>query len=106
RPVDSPLCWGASTLAFSADGRRLASGGSDHAIHLWETASGKECTRLHGHSMADITPSVTSLAFNEDGRRLASGSADSTILVWDMTGRAREGQLRPAKLTEEELKIL
>jgi WD40 repeat protein len=96
-------CGAITTLAFSPDGRMLASSGSDLAIHLWETASGKERARLQGLAATALNTYVESLTFSADGRRLASGSADSTILLWDVTGRFRDGELRPAKLSEKEL---
>jgi hypothetical protein len=81
----------------------LASNGSDHSIHLWETVSGKERARLQELTATALNTSVKSLAFSADGHRLASGSADSTILLWDVTGRLGNGELRPAKLSEKEL---
>jgi hypothetical protein len=67
-------------------------------VRVLETASGKERARFTGHG-----GDVTSLAFTPDGRRLASGSRDTTILVWDVTGRLQDRQLRPARLSSEEL---
>jgi WD40 repeat protein len=65
-------------LAFSPNGRTLASTGDDHAIRLWDVRTHDPLGRpLRGH-----TASVTSLAFSPDGRTLASGSSDMTIRLW------------------------
>jgi WD40 repeat protein len=71
-------------LAFSPDGRTLASGGLDGTVRLWDVESGSEKTTLQGH-----TDQVGAVAFSPDGRLLASGSHDTTIKVWD-TGTAEE----------------
>jgi hypothetical protein len=66
-------------VAFSPDGRLLASGSLDATIKLWEVASGREVRTLSGH-----TGGVTSVAFSPDGRLLASGSLDATIKLWEV----------------------
>ncbi|KAK4448347.1 hypothetical protein QBC34DRAFT_112805 [Podospora aff. communis PSN243] len=67
-----------TSVAFSADGRRLASGSDDRTIKIWDAASGQCLQTLEGHNHA-----VWSVAFSADGRRLASGSGDRTIKIWD-----------------------
>ncbi|KAK3375735.1 HET-R [Lasiosphaeria ovina] len=67
-----------SSVAFSADGQRLASGSGDKTIKLWEPASGQCLQTLQGHR-----GSVWSVAFSADGQRLASGSDDKTIKLWE-----------------------
>jgi WD40 repeat protein len=67
-------------VAFSPDGRQLASASFDRTVKLWDTASGKELRTFGGHS--DPVPSV---AFSPDGRRLASGSADGSAKLWGVT---------------------
>ncbi len=71
------------SVAFSPDGKRLASAGWDQAAKVWDAASGQEMLTLKGH-----TKPVTSVAFSPDGKRLASASHDRTVMVWDtMSGQ-------------------
>jgi WD40 repeat protein/tRNA A-37 threonylcarbamoyl transferase component Bud32 len=67
------------SVAFSPDGRWLASGGDDKAIRIWDMAAGQTARILHGH-----TGQVGSLAFSANGRWLASAGEDKTIRVWDL----------------------
>jgi uncharacterized protein with WD repeat len=65
-------------LAFSPDGRLLATGSNDHTARLWEVASGQERTQLTHDS------AVWAVAFSPDGRRLASGSDSGIVRVWEV----------------------
>ena len=64
-------------VAFSADGRTLASGGDDQSIRLWDLETGEHLATRVGH-----TGLVRSLAFSPDGTRLASWGEDSTLRFW------------------------
>ena len=64
-------------LAFSPDGRRLASSGLDHTVRTWDVASGNEMLTLRGHLDA-----VTGVAFSPDDRFLASASTQG-IKIWE-----------------------
>jgi WD40 repeat protein/tRNA A-37 threonylcarbamoyl transferase component Bud32 len=73
-----------NALAFSPDGRLLASGGRDQTITLLDVSSGASIRTLFGH-----THWVSSVAFSRDGRRLVSGCEDGTVKIWDVaSGRA------------------
>jgi RNA polymerase sigma factor (sigma-70 family) len=65
-------------LAFSPDGKTLATGGDDGTVRLWATATGKECHRLECKGRA------TALAFSRDGKVLAVGDRDRTLRLWEM----------------------
>jgi len=67
------------SVAFSPDGRTLASSSNDYTIRLWDVATGLDLRTLTGH-----TAWVFSVAFSPDGRTLASGPFDKTIKLWDV----------------------
>jgi WD40 repeat protein len=108
-------------VAFSPDGRTLASEDKDGAIRLWEVASGQERARFAGHEGGIPSPNrrpsggrrsrrrfdndkdgVRSLVFSANGRALVSGGSDTTAMVWDVTG----GAGKPGTLTARELASL
>jgi WD40 repeat protein/serine/threonine protein kinase len=72
-------------MAISADGSRIAAGGDDNIVRLWDAAGSGEPLALKGH-----TGWVNSVAFSRDGKRLASGDMDGIVRVWD----AASGQER------------
>jgi WD40 repeat protein len=70
---------GVLSVAFSPDGKHIASGGQDKTVRIWAWQSGKSTgTPFVGH-----TDMVQAVAFSPDGKRIASGSADNTVRIWD-----------------------
>src|SRR5262249_42004283 len=86
---------GVSSLSFSPDGTRLASGSQDRTVKIWDTTSGQEVLTLKGH--ADL---VTAVCFSPDGTRLASASRDKTVKVWE-TRQVSQDSLRKRAVVEK-----
>src|SRR5205807_545043 len=65
-------------VAFSPDGRRLATSELANPVKVWDAASGQVVLRLEGHPSGALA-----VAFSPDGTRLATASWDGTVKVWD-----------------------
>jgi len=73
----------AIALAFSPQGRVLATGGNDRIIRLWDVATCRALAQLRGHR-----GQIDAVVFSPDGRTLASGSYDKSIRLWDVSEHA------------------
>ncbi|MFF8382110.1 WD40 repeat domain-containing protein [Streptomyces kanasensis] len=66
------------SVAYSPDGRTLATASNSPVVRLWDAATGNAVATLTGH-----TETASSVAFSSDGR-LATGSTDATARLWDV----------------------
>ncbi len=77
------------SVAFSPDGKQLASVSADARIKFWDVAGGNNTVTL----MSQFKP-VASLAFSPDGKTLAAGCWDSTITLWDVASRQQKATFK------------
>ena len=66
------------SVAFSNDGKRIASGSDDNTVKVWDAITGRMSLVFHGH-----TDQVRSVAFSPDGKWIVSCGKDRTLKVWD-----------------------
>jgi WD40 repeat protein len=68
-----------STVAFSADGKRIASGSGGNLVELWDARTGKRIRSLRG-----VRPGTRCVAFSPDGQTIAAGWGDGQVRLWDV----------------------
>lgn len=73
-----------ASVAYSPDGKYIATSSYDRTARVWDAISGKELVTLTGHEGV-----VEAVAFSPDGKLLATGSYDATVKLWDWAA-ARE----------------
>ena len=86
---DYPTQWGITCVAFSPDGKLIATGGSklhgsDETLRIWNAETGEQlrAIKAHGRTVLDVT-------FSPDGDRVVSASEDKSIAVWDINSGRR-----------------
>src|SRR6202035_5417189 len=73
-----------TSVAWSPNGKRIASASSDHTAKVWDASSGGHVLTYRGHS-AD----VLTLAWSPNGQYIATGSLDNTVQIWNPTSGAQ-----------------
>ncbi len=69
-----------NAVAWSPDGKRIASGSTDGTVQVWDAVDGGHIFAYRGH-----TRDVYTVAWSPDSKRIASGSRDETVQVWNAT---------------------
>jgi WD40 repeat protein len=84
-PLQAPDPNGYRPIAWAPDGRRIAAGGGDGKVSVYDATTGKEVYSLAGHEGP-----VLAVAWSSNGRQLASGGTDGKVKVWDMRAGREE----------------
>ena len=67
------------SVAYSPDGKFIASGSCDKTVRIWNWADCKEILKLDRHQ-----DTIYSVAYSQDGKFIASGSGDKTVRIWNL----------------------
>jgi WD40 repeat protein len=76
-------------LAWSPDGTRIASGGWDRLVRIWDAGMGQQLAPYGEHNTL-----VTALDWSPDGGRIASGDRDGMVHIWPLEGAGTSGRSR------------
>jgi len=76
-------------VAFSPDGKTVASGDDLGEIRLWDAVTGENVVIMKKPRNPDRLATVWSVAFSPDGKSVASGNADTTICLWRVPGKEK-----------------
>jgi WD40 repeat protein len=87
---------GILSLAYSPDGRYLASGSRNDVVRLWDATSGQLVRTFKEHW-------VWALAFSPDGKHLATGGANKLVRLWEVESGKEVHQMRGHKATIKSL---
>jgi WD40 repeat protein len=88
-------------LAFSPNGRLLATASNDSTVKVWDIETGEELFVIAGHDAP-----VTGVAFNQDGTLLVTASADHTVKAWDISKIPTTRVIETPRLTLEHPSIV
>jgi WD40 repeat protein len=80
------------SVAFSPDGKALASLSGDRAVKLWDVASGKETQTV---TLKGLRSDPQSVAFSRDGKAMLACCSEKTIGLWDVAGGKEAATLNP-----------
>jgi WD40 repeat protein len=82
-----------NSVSFGLDAERIASGGDDNNVKIWDAKSGQLIRTMYGHQKE-----VESVCFSPDGKRIVSGSLDTQIILWDADSGLEVRTLRDTKM--------
>jgi WD40 repeat protein/serine/threonine protein kinase len=83
---------GVLSVAWSPDGGRLASGGREGRVRIWDSSSGRETT-----SFSRFDSDVTTVAWNPQGNRVAAAELNGVVKIWDVNTGSEETVFRGHK---------